>query len=635
MADLNTQMTEGISSANAVKKLALVLLLIVAVAAMAGIWSWMQKPSLQLLYSNLEADDAGAISTKLREMGIPFELQGTSVFAPGDQVATIRMQLAGAGLPQTGGVGYEIFDKTTMGTTEFIQKVNYRRALEGELARSIGQISEVSKARVHLVVPTRSVFLERQEQTRASVIVHLRPGKALSSAQVQGIVHLVSSGVEGLGPQTISVIDNHGNILTAPTDETSKTQMTSSQLDFQREVEGGIEDKVRSMLERVVGPNKAIVRVSAVLDLARIEQTEEVFNPEQQVPRSEQRTEEKGAGSATAPSGAPGVASNVPGGSGGPGSGASSNNTLNKKSEVINFEISKKVSRTVLPIGKIQKLSVAVMVDEVTQTEKDKDGKVTGIKSTPRTDEEMKKLEALVKQAMGMSAERKDELNMAQVPFNRPETLPDEAAEVLPSQFLANNWMTISKYLIGFIVALLILLLVVKPIIKTLLEVPQPLGYQTVGQMQGGGAGGWGGGPGGMGPGGMGPGGAFGAGGGPDGMGGGADGKGGGKDGKGSGSGAGAGQGSGAGAGAGAGAGGGGDAEGGGGDGTGGGGKGSGRGGPGDAGGGAGGPGGAGGGGNPTGAAPPGMTQAEYALQLAKANPQAAAGVVKQWVQEK
>jgi len=613
MADLNTQITEGISSANAIKKLALVLLLIVAVAAMAGIWNWMQKPTLQLLYSNLEASDAGAIATKLRESGTPFELQGTSIFVPGDQVAGLRMQLAAAGLPQTGGVGYEIFDKSTMGTTEFIQKVNYRRALEGELARSISQISEVSKARVHLVVPARSVFLERQEQVRASVIVHLRPGKSLSSAQVQGIVHLVASGVEGLGPQNISVIDNHGNILTAPTDEAAKTQMTSSQLDFQRQVEGGIEDKIRSMLEQVVGPGKAVVRVSSVLDLTRIEQTEEEFNPEQQVPRSEQRTEEKGSGSSTSPSGVPGVASNVPGGAGAPGSGATSNNTSQKKSEVINYEISKKVRRIVSPIGTIKQLSVAVLVDGVTETERDKDGKVTGVKYTPRSDDEMKKLEELVKKAMGFSTERKDQLNIQNVLFSRPEALPEEAPEPIPSRFLANNWMTISKYLIGLIVAILILLLVVKPIIKTLLEVPQPLAYQTVGQMQGGGAGGWGGLPGGMGPGGVGPGGMGPGGMGPGGMGPGGMGPGGmGPGGMGPGAGAGGGGEFGEGVGLG-------------------GGRGAGRGGPGDLGGGLGGPGGA----APTGAPPPGMTQAEYALQLAKANPQAAAGVVKQWVQER
>jgi flagellar M-ring protein FliF len=504
MADFNTQMNEGMTSANAVKKLALVLLLVVAVAAIAGIWSWMQKPTLQLLYSNLEANDVGAVVGKLREASVPFELQGTSVFVPGDQVAALRMQMASAGLPQTSGVGYEIFDKSTMGTSEFVQKVNYRRALEGELSRTIGQISEVTKARVHLVVPERSVFLDRQASVRASVIIHLRPGAVLSPNQVQGIVHLVASSVEGLGPNSISVIDNHGKILTAPVDESSKTQMTSSQIDFQREIENGIEKKIQTMLERVVGPDKAIVRVASVLDLSRTEATAEEFNPEQQVPRSEQRTKEKGSGSATQPSGAPGVGSNVPGGAGAPAGGAASENNLEKSSEVINFEISKKVIRTVSPFGTIKKLSVAVLVDGTTKTEKDKEGKVTGVTYTERPAEEMKKLEELVKKAMGFDNEeqrkalgitsskpreeqREDILNVVNVPFNRPEELPEEAAGALPSQFLANNWQSIAKYAVGLILAILILLLVVKPIISTLLEVPKPFGYQTVGQMQGAG----------------------------------------------------------------------------------------------------------------------------------------------------
>ncbi len=612
----NMQWSEGMKSANAVKKIALVLLLVLSVAALAGIWMWIQKPALQLLYSNMTAEDAGAVSTKLREAGIPFDLQGTSVFVPADQVPSLRMQLASSGLPRTGGVGYEIFDRTTMGTSEFVQKVNYRRALEGELSRSIGQLSEVSQARVHLAVPARSVFADRQEQVRASVIVTLRAGKALTSNQVQGIVHLVASSVEGLMPQSITVIDHHGRVLSSPVDEAAKTQMTSSQLDFQRDLESGIEKKIQTMLERVVGPDKAVVRVAGMLDLKRIEETEEIFNPEQQVPRSEHRTEEKGSGASTNPSGAPGVTANVPGGAGSPAGGASSSNNTSKKSELVNFEISKKVSRTIAPIGTIKQLSVAVLIDGITEEQKDAAGKVTGTKYTPRSDEDMKKLEELVKKAMGFSAERKDQLNIVNVPFNRPESPAETPEAIVPSRFMADNWPTIARYAIALILGILILLLVVKPIVTTLLGPPEAYSLpQTVGQLQGAG------GPGGrFGAGGFGPGGMMGQGMGGSGM-------------EGEGGGAGAGQGAGAGAGAGTGAGGAGTGAGGGGEGDGFGGAGAGRAG--------GGPGTGGGGGTigpdgqPTGAAPPGMTQAEYAMQLARANPKGAAGVVKQWTQEK
>jgi flagellar M-ring protein FliF len=525
-----------------------------------------------------------------------------------------------------------------IGSTEFAQKVNYRRALQGEMARSIGQLAEVSKARVHIVVPERSVFAERQEPVRASVIITLRAGRVLTPGQVQGVVHLVASGIEGLSPQSVTVIDNNGNILSSPTDEAAKTQMTSSQTDFQRNVEEGLQNKIETMLERVVGRDKATVRVSAVLDLKRVEETEEQFNPEQQIPRSEQRSEEKSSGSATNPSGAPGVGGNVPGGAGAAAGGPSSSSNGQKKTELINFEIGKKVSRTIHPIGTIKQLSVAVLLDGIWESTTAADGKVTK-KYTPRSEDEKKKLEELVRKAMGFSEERKDQLTVTEVPFEQPQAPAEEADVAEASKFLAENWSSIARYAIGLVLALLLLLLVIRPVISSLLEPPQ--GYQlpqTVGQMQGGGPGGgaWGGGPGGgmgpsgtgpggTGPGGMGPG--MGAGGGAAGEGGGGDRKGGGGDGKGSGSGSGPGSGSGSGGG-GMGSGGGGTGQGGGGTGQGGEGMG-----PGGAGAGAG-SGGAGGVGA-AGAPPPGISQADYAMQLARGNPQGAAGVVKQWSQGK
>jgi flagellar M-ring protein FliF len=527
-----------------------------------------------------------------------------------------------------------------IGSTEFAQKVNYRRALQGEMARSIGQLAEVSKARVHIVVPERSVFAERQESVRASVIVTLRAGRVLTPGQVQGIVHLVASGVEGLSPQSVTVIDNNGNILSSPTDEAAKTQMTSSQTDFQRNVEEGLQNKIETMLERVVGRNKATVRISAVLDLKRVEETEEQFNPEQQIPRSEQRSEEKSSGSATNPSGAPGVVANIPGGGAGTAAGGpSSSSNGQKKTELINFEIGKKVSRTIHPMGTIKQLSVAVLLDGIWESTTAADGKVTK-KYTPRSEDEKKKLEELVRKAMGFSEERKDQLTVTEVPFEQPQAPVEEAEVAEASKFLAENWSSIARYVIGLILALLLLLMVIRPVINSLLEAPQAYQLpQTVGQMQGGGPGGgaWGGGPGsGMGPGGMGPGGGgmgpgtgaggAGEGGGGDGKGGGkGDGKGGGGGGKGSGSGSGSGPGSGSGSGGGAmGSGGGGMGQGGEGMGPGGAGAGAGS-------GGAGGAGGAG----AAGAPPPGMSQADYAMQLARGNPQGAAGVVKQWSQGK
>ncbi len=618
MADFMTQMNEQMASATMIKKVTLLIVLAVALAGIYGVWVWTQKPALQLLYSNLTPEDAAAVTGKLREGGIPFDMEGSAIFVPGDQVSGLRMQLAGQGLPQTGGVGFEIFDKSMIGSTEFAQKVNYRRALQGEMARSIGQLAEVSKARVHIVVPERSVFSERQEPVRASVVVTLRGGRVLLPGQVQGIVHLVASGIEGLSPQSVTVIDNHGNILSSPTDETSKTQMTSSQIDFQRNLEEGLESKIQTMLERVVGRDKATVRVSAVIDLKRVEETEEQFNPEQQIPRSEQRSEEKSTGSASAPSGAPGVGSNVPGGGGTAPEQSSSSSSGNKKTELINFEIGKKVSRTIFPIGTVKQLSVAVMLDGVRESTTGADGKVTS-KYTPRADEEMKKLEELVKKAMGFSEERKDQLNVVNIPFEQPQVPVEEVEVAEADKFLAENWSSIARYGIGLILALLLLLFVIRPVVNSLLEPPVAYNLpQTVGQMQGGGSGnsgGWDSGSGGGGSGGNFGGGGTGSGGGGN--------SGGNRGGGGSGPG-----GGGSGGGTGAGPGGGGPESGG--EGPGGAGQGQGS-----VGARVGGGSGAGAGGTTPGAPPPGMTQTEYAAQLARTNPQGAAGVVKQWSQEK
>ncbi|TAJ99479.1 MAG: flagellar M-ring protein FliF [Candidatus Manganitrophaceae bacterium] len=469
MADLLQQMT----TASFARKMALLLVLAATFAGGVVLWLWTQKPELQILYTNLSSDDAASVISKLKESHIPYELSAdsTAVSVPAERVHELRLQLAGQGLPQGGGVGFEIFDRNTFGTTEFVQKLNYKRALQGELSRTISQLAEVSKARVHLVVPEKTLFSDRQEPSRASVVVTLRAGKRLSEGQIQGIIHLVSSSVEGLSPQTVTVVDSHGQILSRTVDGSATAQMTSTQLDYQQHLEKEIEGKIQSMLERVVGSGKAVVRVTSLLDLRQVEHTEEKFDPDTQVVRSEQRAQEQmnGTSGSAGPSGVPGVLSNVPPGApAGASAGTASSNNAQKKNEVINYEISKTVSRIIEPIGTIKKLSVAALVDGTYQAAQGDAPR----KYIPRNEDEMKKLEELVKKAMGYSAERQDQVEVVNIPFEANALAEEEGVAEPPNKGLA-QWLPFAKYGIGLVVGLIAFFFVIRPALKALLT-PSP-----------------------------------------------------------------------------------------------------------------------------------------------------------------
>jgi len=483
MADIVKQVRKGLSESDGVRKIILSFALAGGLASMAVVWLWMQKPNYQLLYSNLSLEDAGAVVTKFKELNVPYQLSsdGTAVLVPSESVYELRLQLANQGLPQGGGIGFEIFDQTSFGTTEFVQKLNYRRALQGELARTISQFSAISKARVHLVVPKRTLFAERQERSRAAVVINLRPGQRLSAAQINGITHLVSSSVEGLEPQSVTVVDNRGQILTSASDASVPTQMTNSQLNYQQTLEAGLEKKIRTMLERIVGHDKAVVRVSSILDFRQVKMTEERFDPDAQVVRSEQRSQEELSSSSQSnnATGIPGVSSNIPPVSQSPAQATVTNQTR-KKNEVINFEINKTVSHIIEPIGTIKRLSVAALIDGTYESVTNEEGE-TSRKYLPRTEEEMKKLEGIVKKAMGYSQERKDQVEVVNFsldtgPFMEEDTLQPEST----LDQLARWLLPLTRYVIGAVFALIILFSVIRPILKALTS-PSPLPSPALG----------------------------------------------------------------------------------------------------------------------------------------------------------
>lgn len=450
-----------------------------SVAGLIALTLWTQQPDMQVLFTNLSSEDAAAIIDKLKETKVPYETTGggSTVLVPSEQVHDLRLQLATQGLPHGGGVGFEIFDRTSIGMSEFVQKLNYRRALQGELARTIAQMPEVERARVHLAIPERRLFASEQEKARGSVILSLRNGQQLSQAQVQGVIHLVSSSVEGLQARDVTIVDGHGRMLSATmTDETAG--LSNTQLDYQRSIEKDVETRIQTMLERIVGPNKAVVRVSSVVDFRKVETTEERYDPNSQVVRSEQRGQEKANGINGVSGGVPGVQSNVP-----PGTdqepAQTSSNSSQTKNETVNYEISRTVSKIVEPVGVIKQLSVAVLVDGIYEAVKAGEGEATDAsatarKYTPRSEEDLKRIEDIVKKAMGFSAERQDQVQVVNVQFG---TGPDEAqgmgAEAESEGRTA--WLPYLRYGVGILLFAVILLFVVRPLLAMLGSTTEPM----------------------------------------------------------------------------------------------------------------------------------------------------------------
>ena len=461
-----------------VRRLGILIALAATVAALVGVALWTQQPEMQVLFANLAPEDAGAIVEKLKESKVPYQVAagGTSILVPDAQVHDLRLLLAGQGLPHGGGVGFEIFDRSTLGMSEFVQKLNYRRALQGELARTIAQMPEVARARVHLAVPERRLFSNEQDRPRASVVLSMRGSSGLTKGQVQGIVHLVASSVEGLQPNDVTVVDGHGRLLSDGSGD-GPTRLTGSQLEYQRSLEKDIETRIQTMLERIVGINKAVVRVSSLLDFRQVEMTEERYDPNGQVARSEQRSQEKSTGTNGVSGGVPGVASNVPPGEAQEPTQTSSTSNVNKN-EVVNYEISRTVSKIIEPTGTIKKLSVAVLVDGTYEAPKEGEAADVPRKYIPRSEADMKRIEEIVKKAMGYSADRQDEVEVVNVQFGfEAEPGAGASAEEPPA---TAKWQPYIRYGVGGLLFLLILLFVVRPLVAAL-TAPGPPSIQPQG----------------------------------------------------------------------------------------------------------------------------------------------------------
>lgn len=361
-----------------------------------------------VLFSGLDRDDAAAVVSKLKESKVPYRLEGDggTIEVPEAQVREVRLELAGGGLPRGGGIGFEGFDKMRLGATEFEQRVLFRRALEGELARTIDTIGSIQSTRVHLVLPERSVFVGKSEPATASVVLKLRAGRALGGGEVSGIVHLVSSSVAGLAAERVAVVTTDGTMLHKPRRGDGEGGGTTEDENgaAARTLEATLEERARAMLEKVVGAGHVDVRVTAELDRARVERVEEHFDPKTVVLRSEEQQVERAPGEG-AVGGVPGAESNLPN-TNGRGAGDAGVEAFLRESHTRNFEVDKVSEKRLVTAGStLKRLTVAVVLDEAARP------------GTKLGKEELERMTSLVRSAVGADERRGDLVTVDAAPF--------------------------------------------------------------------------------------------------------------------------------------------------------------------------------------------------------------------------
>ena len=443
-------------------------------AALVILILWSTRQEYDTLFTNLNPQDAGEILAQIKDQKVPFKIRdnGKAIQVPKERVHEVRMDLASAGLPKGSGVGFEIFDETKLGMTEFVQNVNYQRALQGELARTIGQIQEVEHARVHIVTPERSLFLEQEQPATASVVLKMKEGKSLTKGQVQGIVHLVSSAVSGLLPDKITIVDTAGKMLAGFEEKSDISQATQEQMAFQNKLEHNLESRVKTMLDTALGPGKSIVRLSAEMDFRRSEKTEERFFPDNQVIRSQQLLSSDTSGPGETAAGIPGVLSNMTT-QAGSDSGKGGDKGYSKKDATINYEIGKMTRHIIEPVGEISRISVAVLVDGTYKTVETEDG-AKQTKYFPRSAEELAKLQSIVQRTVNFDPERGDKVEVVNIPFETAKMDEQKAGLAQETGPLTGyrKYFGLAKYSFLVLFLLLSFVFIVRPLMKWLIRGP-------------------------------------------------------------------------------------------------------------------------------------------------------------------
>ena len=359
--------------------------------------------SYQYAFTNLGPEDSTDAAAALKASGISFrsEAGGSALSVPASQVHEVRLMLAAQGLPRGGGVGFELFDRGDFGASEFTQRVNLRRATEGELARTISRLQAVRSARVHLTLTEKGLYRDDDKHASAAVVLNLQPGRTMQERELAGVRHLVASAVAGLNPDSVTVVDQRGTVLSGDLSAAGKQNKE------QRDIESGLEQRITDLLEPAVGRGSIVAKVTATLDTTEIETTQDSYDPDSATVRSEHKTTESVNSDGTTGVGVAGAAANqpvaaVPGG----GSGASRTQTA-RDDEVRNYEIAKKVTHTITRSPRIVRLSAAILVD--------------GVNGKPRNEAEVRRLSDLAKHAIGFDEKRGDVLDISSEPFSKPD----------------------------------------------------------------------------------------------------------------------------------------------------------------------------------------------------------------------
>ena len=451
------QLKKLIASLDIKQRIVIVIMAIAAVAAVTGLVHWKHESDFRPLFTGMAPEDAANIVTKLKESSTEFRLSdnGATVLVSAAKLDELRLEMAGAGLPKTGRIGFELFDKSNLGITDFTEHVNYRRALEGELERSIRSLSEVQEARVHVTFPRDSVFLESREPAKASVLVHLRLGAHLSPQNVVAVTNLVASAVEGLTPDAVSVLDMTGNLLSRPHKASidGSADASDGALEYRQQLEKELLAKMNSSLEPLLGEGKFRAGVSVDCDFTSGEQSDEIFDPARSVMVTSQKTEDIAGGSNSQSGGVPGTASNLPRPTSRPGSSGSS---VARRTENVTYESSRMVRHTKLPQGAIKRISASLLLDQDVQWQ----GKAKVM--VPPTPEKVKAIHDLVAGALGLSNDRGDQLVIESLPFE--QTLVSEPPmPSAPTPLAPKNWIDTfnidRRILIGAGVAVLLIVL--------------------------------------------------------------------------------------------------------------------------------------------------------------------------------
>jgi flagellar M-ring protein FliF len=448
---------------------------VVLVAAAAGLYSlvqWKKEADFKPLFTGVAPEDGAGIVQKLKEAGVEYRLPegGGTVLVPSSRLADLRLTMAAAGLPKTGRIGFELFDKVNLGATEFTEHVNYRRALEGELERTIMTLAEVDQARVHLTFPKESVFLESQQPAKASVLVRVRPGAKLAAHNVVAVNNLVASAVEGLSPDAVTVLDMNGNLLSRPkaTGALDGSEGSAATLDYRRQIEADLLAKINSTLSPILGAEKFRAGVSVECDFSGGELSEEVFDPTRSVMITSQRTEDS-AGTASA-SGVPGTPSTLPRPTSRPGNGSGKTSRV---TENVTYQTSRTVKKTRMPAGVLRKMSLAILVDQDVTWQKEQNGYQRVL--VPPSPEKLKVIRDLIAGITGFSEQRGDQITIETLPFETTLLLeppgaskPQSPAPAPPGVALPMNLKLDQKTLLiagggaGAVVILLVLFLVLR-----------------------------------------------------------------------------------------------------------------------------------------------------------------------------